>query len=246
MVVKNRWFSTGVKFACLLIGFPVALNMVIGLPSLPNIHIIANDATWLTFWGAYSGGIITAAIGFYTIYRSNKRENLLSQIQAKENSIKRLSIEMSERVAFYDFSQIISFSLRQNGKIRSDDIVNELNRINQKLEKATSEANIWGVLHSDLFGNSVSEKYIECYHLYLSDIQEMTQILEGALLNASKSNGNSFDFQAIINTERLKKLSKVIKTHEEETKNFYDAVVGFIKAEHDELIEMKNQISAVL
>lgn len=54
---------------------PVIVNFMLGSKTPFNIEVVGLPSEWISFYGSYLGGIVTALVGFYTIYRSNKQNN---------------------------------------------------------------------------------------------------------------------------------------------------------------------------
>lgn len=82
----------------LLLIVPVLLNFVIGFT--PLCWSVAGDiGNWVSFWGSYAGGCITAIISYVILRKTidyNKKESVL---RIEESHMERLRSEVSTRLA---------------------------------------------------------------------------------------------------------------------------------------------------
>lgn len=82
----------------LLLIVPVLLNFVIGI--VPAGWKVAGDTgNWVSFWGSYAGGCITAIISYVILKKTidyNKKESVL---RIEESHMERLRSEVSTRLA---------------------------------------------------------------------------------------------------------------------------------------------------
>ena len=81
---------------------PVIVNFMLGSKTPFNIEVVGLPSEWISFYGSYLGGIITALVGFYTIYRSNKQNKLQIQITYKQEYIKNLKLTLANSISLFD------------------------------------------------------------------------------------------------------------------------------------------------
>ena len=82
----------------LLLIVPVALNFVIGFTPL-GWSVAGDTENWVSFWGSYAGGCITAIISYVILKKTidyNKKE---SALRIEESHMERLRSEVSTRLA---------------------------------------------------------------------------------------------------------------------------------------------------
>lgn len=81
---------------------PVIVNFMLGSKTPFNIEVVGLPSEWISFYGSYLGGIVTALVGFYTIYRSNKQNKLQIQITYKQEYIKNLKLTLANSISLFD------------------------------------------------------------------------------------------------------------------------------------------------
>lgn len=82
----------------LLLIVPVTLNFVIGFTSL-GWSVAGDTGNWVSFWGSYAGGCITAIISYVILRKTiefNRNENT---VRIEEAHMERLRSEVSTRMA---------------------------------------------------------------------------------------------------------------------------------------------------
>lgn len=88
-----------IHFLWLLIPIaPIILNIIIGI--VPKGWNVAGDTgNWISFWGSYAGGCVTALISYYILHKTidyNKEE---FQLRLNESHKERLRTELSTRLS---------------------------------------------------------------------------------------------------------------------------------------------------
>lgn len=77
---------------------PIILNIIIGI--VPKGWNVAGDTgNWISFWGSYAGGCVTALISYYILRKTidyNKEE---FQLRLNESHKERLRTELSTRLS---------------------------------------------------------------------------------------------------------------------------------------------------
>lgn len=85
---------------------PFLLNIVLGWHSPNNIKVIGTATDWLLFHGSYIGGVLTAVVGFVTLWFTVKSGQLESRIQAKGLYIKELEEHLVSWIGVLNFSKV--------------------------------------------------------------------------------------------------------------------------------------------
>ena len=79
----------------LVIGIPIAINYILQIPTPRFTSIVGDSTNWLSFWGAFLGGILTAGFGVYTSWL-NQRE---SKVKEHKRLVEDLKRDLSNRSA---------------------------------------------------------------------------------------------------------------------------------------------------
>ena len=132
---------------------PIILNFILGLPTPCGITIIGQSTDWLSFWGAYLGGIITAAIGFVSIYYSQKKyekrqeaEQLKEIEKYREKQASLLQDELIRRVESLNFYSICRILPRFPYKVSREEVINEIDCLKERSEKAELQGIDWSMM----------------------------------------------------------------------------------------------------
>ena len=88
-----------IHFLWLLIPIaPIILNIIIGIVP-KGWHVAGDTGNWISFWGSYAGGCVTALISYYILRKTidyNKEE---FQLRLNESHKERLRTELSTRLS---------------------------------------------------------------------------------------------------------------------------------------------------
>lgn len=82
----------------LLLIVPVVLNYVIGFTSL-GWSVAGDTGNWVSFWGSYAGGCITAIISYVILRKTIEYSRKESAARIEESHMERLRSEVSTRMA---------------------------------------------------------------------------------------------------------------------------------------------------
>ena len=104
--MKCRIFGWVIIFCAAFLFVPFLLNIVLGWHSPNNIKVIGTATDWLLFHGSYIGGVLTAVVGFVTLWFTVKFGQLESRIQAKELYIKELKEHLASWIGVLNFSKV--------------------------------------------------------------------------------------------------------------------------------------------
>ena len=105
--------------------FPIILNFILRIPAPFNTPVVGQSTDWLLFWASYAGGILTASIGFVSLYYADKNNKILIQEQRDHNSFvyknaqaKELERELIRRVESLNYWSIARiFSRLENNAV---------------------------------------------------------------------------------------------------------------------------------
>jgi len=196
--------------------------------------VIGQSTDWLTFWGSYLGGILAAAIGFFTLYFNLKQNQLVQQIQMKKQSIEDIKRDIMSRLEQIDFTQLYRFALKQPADISREAVDKELFRLNTIHSQATAMADSWGAVHehdTDKCAKEFNKKYFDCINAYKSEIDSLTKFFkEEQYINHYYSQFN------------LEELAKMLTDYKENRpdyfKELFDAASFWINHEQKQLKEL--------
>lgn len=164
--------------AILFFVVPIVLNVIIGAPNpLSNIDIVGNDVDWLAFYGAYIGGVLSAIIGFLTMWQSSRHNTLNIMIHKQETYIKELSHHLALRIAEFNFWNIANAALYTDAELLKNKSVIQ-NELNAELKTITEHYNAWGLFFSDSGKNEIKEfnsAYNRCVLKYQEDADDVTR-----------------------------------------------------------------------
>lgn len=137
----------------LILSIPIILNLILGLPSPCCVTVIGESTDWLLFWGSYLGGIITAAIGFLSIFISQRNSSEMHEAERqkelekyRENQAKRLQDELILRIESLNFCSISRILPRFPSSVSREEVIKEIERLKERSEKAELQGIDWGLM----------------------------------------------------------------------------------------------------
>ena len=93
-ILKKYWWAVA-----LIILAPVVINFVLQIPAF--VQIVGDNTDWLTFWGNYLGGSISALVALFVLFKTlqqNHEENEYNRAANEEaNEKNRVAIEQENR-----------------------------------------------------------------------------------------------------------------------------------------------------
>lgn len=154
----------GILIALLLI-VPFILNSLLRTSNPCHIVTIGGPTDWLVFWGSYLGGILTACIGYITLFRANKRYND-DALNSRREAIKNDLIEL---VGVFDFHYITRlFSWNDRYMVSAEVLQKEIEGLKERYERSDAVSIRWGVRYNILNTNNVEDKdNLDDYNSYL-------------------------------------------------------------------------------
>lgn len=166
------------KFKLILIAIliiPIIVNSILGHNAPFRIKVFGSTDAWLAFYGAYFGGIITAAIGFITIYREEQINNKKIQISHQEAFIRDLENRLAECISIFDFSRVGIISLYFDDKSKYNDVLKEMDDYYHKLVISSNAWNtIYGEKPDDPYINSFQKAYQKCVNELVNALKDVT------------------------------------------------------------------------
>ena len=169
----------------IIVVVPILINWIIGLHTPCKIIVVGESKDWLSFYGSYIGGIITALISFFILYRTIRHNKNEAEITRKKQDLEILENRLSEHIAFLNFYKIETIALVINDDALSQAEILKLEAFNYDLIRKSNS------LH--LIYDGKSEKHIvdylgkfdACIKQMNKDIDEMTRLIF-ELVNAGK------------------------------------------------------------
>lgn len=216
---------------------PILLNIILGAPNpLSNIDIVGDSTHWLSFYGSYIGGVLTAIIGFVTLYKESVRNKLQLTINSKEDALKELKLSLPERIGMFNFSKVIEISLYSRDKTMYNSIQRELSEYHKLL---SAKANAWAVVYAS--SNQIEvvkfkDAYIDCYNIF----NECINSIASAIYHLSKSETDE-EIDLIVKTE-INPISRRTNEVNEKLQLLFSAAQEWIKIEEKEIEELKKEL----
>ena len=164
----------GVAFAALL---PVLLNAIIGLNHPHNIMVVGDPSTWINFYGSYIGGVLTAIIGFLTLWQTSKENRKALQVSYQENTVKSLEQTLAQCVSLFDFSRLGVISMYLDNQAKYDDV---LQKLDDYYCHIMTTADAWGVVYDGRKEKEIIDfqsVYGRCVKDLTHYINQMTELI---------------------------------------------------------------------
>ena len=228
---KLIWIGTAIA----LLVVPPVLNWILRSPAPFDTPVVGQPTDWLTFWGAYLGGILASIISFIVLYSTTKQNHGSLMIQIKEKSIREIENKITSCIEQFDFPQLYQISLKSLSHISEQEIQREIDRMNSLYSKVSTYADIWGICHDHETSNEAkdfNQKYCECLEGFKSSIVEMTRFLIGQRDAVQK--GKPFDVPEM--NEKIEKY----KRNPSYYTNMYYSACRWLQSEREQLKELIN------
>lgn len=133
---------------------PMLINYMLRVPAPFDMPVVCDSSSWLSFWGAYLGGILTAILGFVTLYYNQKttRDTICKQEEEKRKELQRLQArelerELIGRVESLSISSLNRIVSRLLNGLSALEAQNEIEDLKRRLEKVESQCVSWGLLY---------------------------------------------------------------------------------------------------
>lgn len=147
----------------LIVIIPLLINWLILRPRWFNIVGQGND--WLMFWASYLGGMLTAFVGVYTLYRTTNKQKTVILLENKRLQIETLRNFLSERVSSFDYSRMCTIALYIDNPTQYSNVLQTLEVYSQELvKKANSFEVVFGNTNNTKADLTPLGQFISAYH----------------------------------------------------------------------------------
>lgn len=182
--------------------FPIILNYILRIPAPFNTPVVGQSTDWLLFWASYAGGILTASIGFVSIYYADKNNKRLIQEQRerelfvyKNAQAKELERELIRRVESLNYWSIARvFSRLENNAVSLEEANQEIQILKERRDKVELENISWNLLSL----NEIPSKPKDFEKVYFRHVASYQKCIDEAItLISSYIESNHLDVQKI-------------------------------------------------
>lgn len=172
---KNKILKIQAKYIIssiiIILVVPLILNLIIGIPALDIV--IADDKTWLTFWGNYLGAIISGFIAFVILYLTIQA-NQKQQLNVFQNDEKwKLKNAIAERLPHFNYSRLLLLKSDLDGSV---DVGYEKAKIDSMYSQISDDFNSFSLL----YGRKYPEFCMK-YRNAIDDFQERLRLINKEL-----------------------------------------------------------------
>lgn len=182
--------------------FPIILNYILRIPAPYNTPVVGQSTDWLLFWASYAGGILTASIGFVSLYYADKNNKRLIQEQRerelfvyKNAQAKELERELIRRVESLNYWSIARvFSRLENNAVSLEEANQEIQILKERRDKVELENISWNLLSL----NEIPSKPKDFEKVYFRHVASYQKCIDEAItLISSYIESNHLDVQKI-------------------------------------------------
>ena len=186
----------------LILLFPITLNYILRIPAPYNTPVVGQSTDWLLFWASYAGGILTASIGFVSLYYADKNNKRLIQEQRerelfvyKNAQAKELERELIRRVESLNYWSIARvFSRLENNAVSLEEANQEIQILKERRDKVELENISWNLLSL----NEIPSKPKDFEKVYFRHVASYQKCIDEAItLISSYIESNHLDVQKI-------------------------------------------------
>lgn len=199
MCNKKKYIWRVVIIIAVALLLPVILNFVVGLERPNNISVVGYPETWIGFYGSYIGGVLTALIGFLTLWQTSKNNDKKLRIAYQKSIVENLERTLAQCVSLFNFPKIVAVALYiSKGKTTEPNIIYRIQQdLNEYCCQITETANAWYTVYNGREEQEIKDfqrSYKQCVDYFLDKINEMTKIIKSLDMPISE------DVYARINT----------------------------------------------
>lgn len=176
---KNNclWFFIGIGL--LLSITPVLLNLFLQIQAPRCISIIGDPTHWLSFWGAFLGGILTAGFGTISIIVTDSNHKRQLRRQEQRFFVEELNNNLSKRLASLDYSYALAL-LERYEDVGKDLAIQALSQLS--IQKADVErlGDSWKqtlLNHYYVKPSTFDETYESCNKIFIDDIDKVWNLV---------------------------------------------------------------------
>lgn len=172
-----RWLFIGIGL--LLIITPVLLNYILQKQAPRCISIIGDPTHWLSFWGAFLGGILTAGFGTVSIMITDNNHKRQLRRQEQRWFVEELNNNLSKRLSSLDYSYALAL-LDRYEDISKDLAIQALSQLS--IQKADVERlrDSWKrtlLMHYYAKPCTFDKIYESCNKLFIDDIDKVWNLV---------------------------------------------------------------------
>lgn len=183
MCNKKKYIWRVVIIIAVALLLPVILNFVVGLERPNNISVVGYPETWIGFYGSYIGGVLTALIGFLTLWQTSKNNDKKLRIAYQKSIVEDLERTLTQCVSLFDFSRLGTISLYFNNPDKYDEV---LQKLDEYYRHVLTVANAWAVIYD---GNEKTEvkNFQNIYHRCVKELIEYINDVSKAIVRLKDS-----------------------------------------------------------
>jgi hypothetical protein len=166
-----------ISWVALIIGIPIVINFVIGIYTPYDLYVVGNAENWLSFYGSYFGGVITAGVAYLILWHTIKENNKVALRSLKKEELYKQQEMMAEHISNFNFYSIAYISMFVSQK---DMYYPEILRLNSMFDKMTILSNSFNLLYENSIDKNLvayKVKYKECVVLMRDDINDMIKLI---------------------------------------------------------------------
>ncbi|MGE1163216.1 hypothetical protein ACQJ0Y_07905 [Peribacillus simplex] len=217
------------KYALIILIFPVVVNFLLFQRQLPWVYGTADN--WLSFWGNYTGGLISAFVAYFIANSQIEKQRIINEHErtiAQLPSLLRLRIELDKylweliRVNQERHAFVITEKLKADLDIQAEGDP-DLRKYTILLFKEENYSLLEKIEDDDLH-----IKLISCFEFY----DEFSKSIS-LDINSNKES-NFYQVQSISKKETVWR-----RLHDEDKINFFKSVIGEVYEEIGTIQEKK-------
>jgi len=213
---------------------PIVINWLLSRSTPFNFLTIGESKDWLSFYGSYIGGIITASISFFILNSTIKFNRNESEILRGRQELVHLEDQLAEHITFLNFHKIGTIALVLNDDALSKNEILKLEAYSYELIRKSNALHLIYEDRTELHIIDYVSKFDACYNQISSDIDAMTK-----LISDLPARNLSDESQINLRITILSQINKEIKKHLFHIDNFavpvYNAAKEWIKQERENL-----------
>lgn len=161
-----------------IVAIPIAINWVLNRATPLYIQTIGESKDWLSFYGSYIGGIITASISFVILNKTINYNKNESEIIRQKKDMENLENRLSDHISFLNFYKIGTISLVINDDLMSKTEILKLEGFNYELIR---KSNALRLIYEDNCEKHIADyimKFDACIKQMSNDIDDMTLLIK--------------------------------------------------------------------
>jgi len=207
-----KTISVGLVILILIFSLPIGVNSILATTNPLDNLIVGEGKDWISFYGSYSGGIITGLISFIILYKTINATRQEAKINRKRQDLESLSRMLEDIASLLVFGRIGNVALfHKNIELCQNEMIN-LDKIRDEVQRKRNAIHLFYdrekkshireyILALDLAGNKmigeISEMIILVSHLNgispdLLSIRKPTMHRIDTIINRQSENKTMF------------------------------------------------------